>query len=75
LTNDPYTAKWWTLRKYLVEGYKEHMTPQEKEDAAEVSLSFLNFLSFTSESVRSDEALSDVFRPPSDNSAERRSHI
>lgn len=51
LTNDPYTAKWWTLRKYLVEGYKEHMTPQEKEEAAEVSLLFFFFLFSTSESV------------------------
>jgi hypothetical protein len=68
LTNDPYTAKWWTLRKYLVEGYKEHMTPQEKQEAAEVTFFVLFFLSSTSESVRSDKntemrtAVFDVFR-------------
>ncbi|GAQ91365.1 hypothetical protein KFL_007730020 [Klebsormidium nitens] len=35
LANDPHTAKWWTLRKYLVEGHKEHLTPREKMEAAE----------------------------------------
>lgn len=38
LANDPHTAKWWSLRKYLVEGEKEFMTPREKLEAEEVCL-------------------------------------